>query len=135
MAVDPSKYQIYAEKDLNRAQIDWGTVGKTLSDGLISIAKDREARKQQIADDTVDAMNKLSEVPDVNNQTLSKMIIDGSDQSKQELQTRMDLVRRGIIKPKDYKLFMNAQKIYFNNIQLRRRLDPHICWNRRYKCN
>jgi hypothetical protein len=110
MAVDPSKYQIYAEKDLNRAQIDWGTVGKTLSDGLISIAKDREARKQQIADDTVDAMNKLSEVPDVNNQTLSKMIIDGSDQSKQELQARMDLVRRGIIKPKDYKLFMNAQQ-------------------------
>ena len=34
MAVDPSKYQIYAEKDLNRAQIDWGTVGKTLSDGF-----------------------------------------------------------------------------------------------------
>ena len=104
MAVDPSKYQIYAEKDLNRAQIDWGTVGKTLSDGLITIAKEREAKKQQIADDTVDAMNKLSEVPDVNNQTLSKMIIDGSDQSKQELQARMDLVRRGIIKPKDYKL-------------------------------
>lgn len=110
MAVDPSKYQIYAEKDLNRAQIDWGTVGKTLSDGLISIAKEREARKQQIADDTVDAMNKLSEVPDVNNQTLSALIINGSEQSKQELQARMDLVRRGIIKPKDYKLFMNAQQ-------------------------
>lgn len=110
MAVDPSKYQIYAEKDLNRAQIDWGTVGKTLSDGLITIAKEREAKKQQIADDTVDAMNKLSEVPDVNNQTLSKMIIDGSDQSKQELQARMDLVRRGIIKPKDYKTFINAQQ-------------------------
>jgi len=110
MAVDPSKYQIYAEKDLNRAQIDWGTVGKTLSDGLISIAKEREARKQQIADDTVDAMNKLSEVPDVNNQTLSALIINGSEQSKQELQSRMDLVRRGIIKPKDYKLFMNAQQ-------------------------
>ena len=55
-------------------------------------------------------MNKLNEVPDVNNQTLSALIINGSEQSKRELQARMDLVRRGIIKPKDYKLFMNAQQ-------------------------
>jgi len=116
MAVDPSKYQIYAEKDLNRAQIDWGTVGKTLSDGLLDIANEREAKKQKIADDTVDAMNKLSEVPDVNNQTLSAMIINASEQSKRELQARMDLVKRGISKPKDYKLFMNAQQNGYKSV-------------------
>lgn len=116
MAVNPSKYQIYAEKDLNRAQIDWGTVGKTLSDGLLDIANEREAKKQKIADDTVDAMNKLSEVPDVNNQTLSAMIINGSEQSKRELQARMDLVKRGISKPKDYKLFMNAQQNGYKSV-------------------
>ena len=110
MAIDPSKYQIYAERDTNRANIDWGTVAGTLSKGLDAIRQDREARKQQIEDDTVDAMNKLNEVPDVNNQTLSALIINGSEQSKRELQARMDLVRRGIIKPKDYKLFMNAQQ-------------------------
>ncbi len=116
MAIDPSKYQIYAEKDLNRAQIDWGTVGKTLSDGLLDIANEREAKKQKIADDTVDAMNKLSEVPDVNNQTLSAMIINASEQSKRELQARMDLVKRGISKPKDYKLFMNAQQNGYKSV-------------------
>ncbi len=60
MAIDPSKYQIYAERDTNRANIDWGTVAGTLSKGLDAIRQDREARKQQIEDDTVDAMNKLT---------------------------------------------------------------------------
>ena len=107
MAIDPSKYQIYAEKDLNRAQIDWGTVAGTLAAGLDSIRTEREARRQKIQDDTVDAMNKLNEVPDVNNQSLSQMIINASNDQKDLLQTRLDLVKRGISNPKDYKLLMN----------------------------
>ena len=107
MAIDPSKYQIYAEKDLNRAQIDWGTVAGTLAAGLDSIRTEREARRQKIQDDTVDAMNKLNEVPDVNNQSLSQMIINASNDQKDLLQTKLDLVKRGISNPKDYKLLMN----------------------------
>ena len=107
MAINPSKYQIYAEKDLNRAQIDWGTVAGTLAAGLDSIRTEREARRQKIQDDTVDAMNKLNEVPDVNNQSLSSMIINASNDQKDLLQTRLDLVKRGISNPKDYKLLMN----------------------------
>lgn len=107
MAINPSKYQIYAEKDLNRSQIDWGTVAGTLASGLDSIRTEREARRQKIQDDTVDAMNKLNEVPDVNNQSLSSMIINASNDQKDLLQTRLDLVKRGISNPKDYKLLMN----------------------------
>ena len=104
-----NEYSVYAGID-DSPPINWGTVAGTISNQLLAVKKDREAQKQAIEQQTVDQMAELNKLPDVNDRSLSKILIEGSDRSKQELQMRMQLVRSGALKPKDYTLFMNEQK-------------------------
>lgn len=104
-----NEYSVYAGID-DSPPINWGTIAGTISDQLLTVKKDREAQKAIIEQQTVDQMAELNKLPDVNDRSLSKILIEGSDRSKQELQMRMKLVKSGAIKPKDYTLFMNEQK-------------------------
>ena len=104
-----NEYSVYAGID-DSPPINWGTVAGTISDQLLAVKKDREAQKQAIEQQTVDQMAELNKLPDVNDRSLSKILIEGSDRSKKELQMRMQLVKSGALKPKDYTLFMNEQK-------------------------
>ena len=104
-----NEYSVYAGID-DSPPINWGTVAGTISNQLLAVKKDREAQKQAIEQQTVDQMAELNKLPDVNDRSLSKILIEGSDRSKQELQMRMQLVKSGALKPKDYILFMNEQK-------------------------
>ena len=104
-----NEYSVYAGID-DSPPVNWGTIAGTISDQLLAVKKDREAQKAAIEQQTVDQMAELNKLPDVNDRSLSKILIEGSDRSKQELQMRMKLVKSGAIKPKDYTLFMNEQK-------------------------
>lgn len=104
-----NEYSVYAGID-DSPPVNWGTIAGTISDQLLAVKKDREAQKAAIDQQTVDQMAQLNKLPDVNDRSLSKILIEGSDRSKQELQMRMKLVKSGAIKPKDYTLFMNEQK-------------------------
>ena len=104
-----NEYSVYAGID-DSPPINWGTIAGTISDQLLTVKKDREAQKQAIEEATVEQMAQLNKLPDVNDRSLSKILIEGSDRSKQELLMRMKLVKSGAIKPKDYTLFMNEQK-------------------------
>ena len=104
-----NEYSVYAGID-DSPPVNWGTIAGTISDQLLTVKKDREAQKAAIEQQTVDQMAQLNKLPDVNDRSLSKILIEGSDRSKQELQMRMKLVKSGAIKPKDYTLFMNEQK-------------------------
>ena len=104
-----NEYSVYAGID-DSPPINWGTVAGTISNQLLAVKKDREAQKQAIEQQTVDQMAELNKLPDVNDRSLSKILIEGSERSKQELQMRMKLVKSGALKPKDYTLFMNEQK-------------------------
>jgi len=104
--IDPSKYQIRKTiDDVTKSQIDWATVAGTLSDTFTDIKKDRDQRKQAIQDATDQAMEKLSEVPDLKNQTLLTAYYEGGDNAKNAMLTYYDQVKRGIAKPKDFKIF------------------------------
>ena len=104
-----NEYSVYAGID-DSPPINWGTIAGTISDQLLTVKKDREAQKAAIEQQTVDQMAELNKLPDVNDRSLSKILIEGSDRSKQELLMRMKLVKSGAIKAKDYTLFMNEQK-------------------------
>tara|TARA_R100001440_G_scaffold53928_1_gene73757 strand:+ start:1176 stop:3164 length:1989 start_codon:yes stop_codon:yes gene_type:complete len=104
--INPSKYQIRKEvDDITKSQVDWATVAGTLTDSLTGIAEDRKARKQKLQDDTMKVMEKLSEVPDLKNQTLLTQYYNGSDNAANALQTFYNQVKRGNARINDYKIF------------------------------
>ena len=102
-----NKYSLYAGRE---ETVNWGQVAVHLTIGLNTIAKEREAAKQKIIDDTNAAMTELSEIADVQSGSMNSILIDGSDFSKNTLQANRDLVRRGLLDPKDYMLIMQQQK-------------------------
>ena len=104
-----NRFSVYAGMD-TAPPVDWGTVASSISGQLVDIQKEREGAKAQIEQDTLTQMESLNELGDVNNRSLSRVTIEASAASKKELQTRMDMVRRGLIQPKDYKLFMQEQQ-------------------------
>lgn len=110
MAVDPNKYSIYAQRNLEKEYVDWGKVAKDVTTGIVTIASERAARKAAIDEETQKAMENLSAVPDVQNQDAGALIINASDMSKKNLQIQYDLLKRGLISPKDFKLYMQQQK-------------------------
>ena len=102
-----NKYSLYAGRE---EAVNWGQIAGNLTKGLETIASQREAAKQKILDDTNAAMTELSEIADLQSGSMNRFVLDGSDYSKNTLQANMDLVRRGILKPKDYMMIMQAQK-------------------------
>ena len=109
MADSKNKYRVYAGMD-DSPPINWGTIANTISGQLQTIKKERQDARDAIDKATSDQMAELNKLPDVNNRSLSRILIEGSDRSKKELQMRMQLLKSGAIKPKDYALFMNEQK-------------------------
>ena len=102
-----NKYSLYAGRE---ETVNWGQVAVNLTKGLNTIKQQRDAAKQKIIDDTSAAMTTLSEIADVQSGSMNTLLIDGSDFSKNTLQANMDLVRRGLLDPKDYMLIMQQQK-------------------------
>lgn len=102
-----NKYSLYSGRE---EAVNWGQVAVDLTKGLEGIRDTRAAAKQKIIDDTNAAMDKLSEIADLQAPSMNSLIIDGSDFSKNTLQANMDLVKRGLLDPKDYMLIMQQQK-------------------------
>ena len=110
MAVDPKKYSIYAQRNVEKQYVDWGQVAKDVTTGITTIAGERRARKDELDKLTNEAMENLSAVPDVQSQNAGALIINASDMSKKNLQIQYDLMKRGLISTKDFQLFMQQQK-------------------------
>ena len=108
--IDPSKYSIYSQRSAEKEYVDWGKVAKDVTLGITTIAAERQKEKDALDTLTTEAINNLSQTPDVNSQSASSLIISASDMSKKNLEIQTDLLKRGLITPKDYQLFMNQQK-------------------------
>ena len=115
MAVDPKKYSLYAQRDLEKQYVNWGKVAQDITTGITTIAGERQARKDELDKLTNEAIENLSAVPDVESQDAGTMIINASDMSKKNLQIQSDLLKRGLITPKDFKLFMEKQKTGYSS--------------------
>ena len=111
MATETSKnkFSIYAGLG-DSPDINWSQVASTLSQGLQGVLEKKKAERKAIDEATNKQMEALNELPDVNSRSLGRVVIEASAQSKEELRMRMDLVRRGLSKPTDYKVFMQEQK-------------------------
>ena len=70
---------------------------------------------------TNEAIENLSAVPDVESQDAGTMIINASDMSKKNLQIQSDLLKRGLITPKDVQL-----TLHLHPQQLELQLSQHV---------
>ena len=102
-----NKYSLYAGRE---EAVNWGQIASDLTGNLNQIKTQRDAIKQKIDDDTTAAITELSEIADVQASDMNGLLISGSDFSKNTLTANMDLVRRGLLDPKDYMLIMQKQK-------------------------
>ncbi len=109
MAEKGNKYSVYQGLDTDPS-INWGTVASTISDQLTLLREAKIQERDAIDKATQDQMDQLNKLPDVNDRSLSKIVLEASDRSKEYLRREMDLVKRGLRKPKDYSLFMQSQK-------------------------
>ena len=104
-----NRYSVYQGLDTDPS-INWGTVASTISDQLTLLKEAKLQERDAIDKATQDQMDQLNKLPDVNDRSLSKIVLEASDRSKEYLRREMDLVKRGLRKPKDYSLFMQSQK-------------------------
>ena len=111
-----NKYSTYAQRNVESTQVDWSKIASSLTKGAESIRDERQGRKDAIDEATQNSMEQLSKVEDVNNQDAASLLIDGSSMSTESLRVQSNLLKRGLIKPKDFKLFMQQQKNGYANL-------------------
>jgi hypothetical protein len=115
--VDSDQYVYREERDLSKTRVDWGTVGKELTDTINTIRDERETQKAEIEKGQVDSMNTLGEFDQYNNKSLNESVLEGSEWSKNALSTQFDLMRRGLITPSEYKRFEQRSKDSFSSLK------------------
>lgn len=115
--VDSDQYVYREERDLSKTRVDWGTVGKELTDTINTIRDERETQKAEIEQGQVDSMNTLGEFDQYNNKSLNESVLEGSEWSKNALSTQFDLMRRGLITPSEYKRFEQRSKDSFSSLK------------------
>ena len=117
MAVDKNAWSIRAEKSVVDNNIDWGTVASKVTTELETIRDDRQVRKDAIDEATNSMMNELAKGEDINNATLSTALIDGGQSASEALQIQVNLMKKGLIKPRDYKIFLQKQQNAYTNLK------------------
>ena len=60
MAKKNINFNTYVERDLTKTTVDWGTVANNLTTQLGEIRKDREQRRADIDDNTIEGEDKLN---------------------------------------------------------------------------
>ena len=111
-----NKYSIYAQRSVDSTQMDWNAASKELVTGLQTIQADRAARKAAIEESTQNAIEQLSKVPETGTQDAASLLINGSSMSVKGIQEQNNLLKRGLISPSDYKLYMQQQKNGYSSL-------------------
>ena len=116
MATDPKKYSLYSQRSAEEQYVNWGQVASDVTKGIVTIAAERQGRRDAIDKQTTEAIEKLSEVADVNNGSARALLITGSNMSKENLMIQTDLLKRGLITEQDYQLFLNQQQTGYSSL-------------------
>ena len=111
-----NKYSVYAQRNVESTQVDWNKIAGELTKGAEAIRDERQGRKDAIDTETQNSIEQLSKIEGTNNQDAASLLINGSSMSVEALRVQTDMLKRGLIKPKDYKLFMQQQKTGYANL-------------------
>ena len=111
-----NKYSVYAQKSVDSTQVNWNEISGQLVKGLETIRDERQGRKDAIEKATQESIEQLSQVPETGTQDAASLLINGSAMSVEAVRTQNNLMKRGLISPKDNMLFMQQQKTGYKNL-------------------
>ena len=111
-----NKYSVYAQRSVDSTQVNWNEISGQLVKGLDTIRAERQAKKDEIEKATQESIEQLSQVPETGTQDAASLVINGSAMSVEAVRTQNNLMKRGLISPKDNMLFMQQQKTGYKSL-------------------
>lgn len=111
-----NKYSVYAQRSVDSTQVNWNEISGNLVKGLDIIRAERDAKKAAIEKATQESIEQLSKVPETGTQDAASLLINGSAMSVEAIRTQNNLMKRGLISPKDNMLFMQQQKTGYKSL-------------------
>ncbi len=111
-----NQFSVYAQRDTDSVQVDWGVIAKDISDEVTKISDERQTKRDVFATTQRNTLDKLSKVADLTNQSVNNFVIRGGDFSKNAMATQYELMVKGKIKPREWQLFQQNVKDGYANL-------------------
>jgi hypothetical protein len=100
-----STYYNYVRRG-TESQVDWGKIGRGLSDEITRISKDREAKRTELDKLNTDLIRSASEVAVPEQEYVRNLVLNGTNEMKNLALTNNNLLKKGIITPAQYRMVM-----------------------------
>jgi len=92
----------YVSRDRARDRVDWGEIGKQVSDDIIKITEDRKARKEDILTKSTDYAKMLIEMPMGSNTAFNEYLAEFTSQASKASLADLNALKRGDITEQEY---------------------------------
>jgi len=100
-----STYYNYVRRG-TESQVDWGKIGKGLTDEINRISQDREAKRTELDKLNTDLIRSASQVTAPEQEYVRNLVLNGTNEMKNLALTNNNLLKRGIITPAQYRMVM-----------------------------
>jgi len=92
----------YVSRDKANRQVDWGEIGKQVSDDIVKISEDRKARKEDILTKSTDYAKMLIEMPMGSNTAFNEYLAEFTSQASKASLADLNALKRGDITEQEY---------------------------------
>ncbi len=93
--------------------VDWGKAASDITKTFETIRDDRQRRKDELDEAYRSRQEELNDIGEYENPTLQQRAIEAYDSASHQLANHQDLMKRGLIKPRDNTLFQHNVKTGF----------------------
>lgn len=110
-----STYYNYVRRG-TESQVDWGKIGKGLSDEITRISQDRETKRTELDKLNTDLIRSASEVTAPEQEYVRNLVLNGTNEMKNLALTNNNLLKRGVITPAQYRMAMENMSAGVTNL-------------------
>jgi hypothetical protein len=106
-------FDVY-EKANPESQVNWADQAGKLTKVVEGIRDERQGRKDAIEKSFQDQQTALNDIGEYDNVTMQQMVMNGAQDGANKSVDFNNLVKRGLAKPSEYKMFLHNQKTGFD---------------------
>jgi hypothetical protein len=110
-----STYYNYVRRG-TESQVDWGKIGKQLTDEISRISKDRDTKREELDKLNTDLIRSASDVAVPEQEYVRNLVLNGTNEMKNLALTNNNLLKRGIITPSQYRMANENMKSGIANL-------------------